>query len=58
MLFLTSYSSKDPEKRITAAKKILNVSNIDNKSVYYTDFWRSCDTEDWSNDAENTDLIT
>ncbi len=36
--------------------------NIDNnqkcflssKSVYYYDFWRSCDTEDWSNDAENT----
>ncbi len=28
------------------------------KSVYYYDFWRSCDTEDWSNDAENTDLIT
>ncbi len=30
---------------------------IDNKSYYY-DFWRSCDTEDWSNDAENTALIT
>ncbi len=35
--------------------------NIDNqkcylssKSVYENDFWRSCDTEDWSNDAENT----
>ncbi len=27
-------------------------------SKYYTDFWRSCDAEDWSNDAENTDLIT
>ncbi len=24
------------------------------KSVYYYDFWRSCDTEDWSNDAENS----
>ncbi len=24
------------------------------QSVYYYDFWRSCDTEDWSNDAENT----
>ncbi len=23
------------------------------KSVYYYDFWRSCDTEDWSDDAEN-----
>ncbi len=28
------------------------------KSVYYYDFWRSCDSEDWSNDAENTTLIT
>ncbi len=27
-------------------------------AAYYYDFWRSCDTEDWSNDAENTDLIT
>ncbi len=36
------------------------VFNIDNnqKSVYYYDFWRSCDTEDCSNDAENTALIT
>ncbi len=23
---------------------------------YYYDFWRSCDTEDWSNDAENTEI--
>ncbi len=23
-------------------------------NAYYNDFWRSCDTEDWSNDAENT----
>ncbi len=34
-----------------------NSFNI-NKSAYYYDFWRSCDTEDWSNDAENTALIT
>ncbi len=41
------------------------VFNIDNnhkcllsKSAYYYDFWRSCDSEDWSNDAENTALIT
>ncbi len=31
---------------------------LSSKSVYYTDFWRSCDTEDWSYDAENTALIT
>ncbi len=30
------------------------VSNTGNKSAYYYDFWRSCDTEDWSKDAENT----
>ncbi len=31
---------------------------LSSKSAYYYDFWRSCDTEDWSNDAENTDSIT
>ncbi len=35
-----------------------NSFNIDNKSAYQNDFWRSCDTEDWSNDAENSALIT
>ncbi len=56
-------------KCIMVSTKILcstTVFNIDNnykcflssKSAYYYDFWRSCDTEDWSNDAENTDLIT
>ncbi len=34
------------------------VPNIDYKSAYYNDFWRSCDTEDRRNDAENTALIT
>ncbi len=33
-----------------------NGFNIDNKSAYYYDFWRSCDTEVWSNDAENTEI--
>ncbi len=31
---------------------------LSSKSAYYYDFWRSCDSEDWSNDAENTALIT
>ncbi len=31
---------------------IINVS----WAVYQTDFWRSCDTEDWSNDAESSAL--
>ncbi len=37
---------------------LFNIGNnqkylLSSKSAYYTDFWRSCDTEDWSNDAEN-----
>ncbi len=35
---------------------IRNVSS--KKSAHYNDFWRSYDTEDWSNDAENTALFT
>ncbi len=31
---------------------------LSSKSAYYYDFWGSCDTEDWSNDAENTAYIT
>ncbi len=32
-----------------------NVQNeVDLISAYYYDFRRSCDTEDWSNDAGNT----
>ncbi len=31
---------------------------LSSKSAYYYDFWRSCDTEDWSNDAENTDYFS
>ncbi len=30
---------------------------LNSKSVYQNDFWRSCDTEDWSNDAENVAYI-
>ncbi len=30
---------------------------LSSKSAYYNDFWRSCDTKDWSNDAENTAFI-
>ncbi len=35
-----------------------NSFNINNKSAYQNAFWRSRDTEDWSNDAENSALIT
>ncbi len=27
---------------------------LSSKSEYQNDLWRSCDTEDWSDDAENT----
>ncbi len=43
---------------------VLNIHNnnqkcfLSSKSAYYNDFWRSCDTEDCSNDAENTALIS
>ncbi len=57
------------KKCITVSTKILcstTIFNIDNNqkcflsrtSSYYNDFWSSCDTEDLSNDAENTALIT
>ncbi len=35
---------------------IFNSKNSEKISVYYNDFWRSCDTEDRSNDAEITRL--
>ncbi len=46
-------------KCISFHKNIFNIDNnheylLSSKSAYYYDFWRSCDTEDWSNDAENT----
>ncbi len=31
---------------------------ISSKPEYYYDFWRSFDTENCGNDAENTNLIT
>ncbi len=63
------YSSYNPDKlnvsqfpqKYEAAKVFSTHDNnqkcfLSSKSVYYNDFWRSCDTEDWSNDAENTAL--
>ncbi len=48
---------------ILCSTTVFNIDNnqkcfLSSKSSYYYDFWRSCDTEDWSNDAENTALIT
>ncbi len=49
--------------KILGSTTVFNIDNnhkcfLSSKSAYYYDFWRSCDTEDWSNDAENTALIT
>jgi len=38
--------------RLFSTLIIINVS----WAAYYYDFWRSCDTEDCSNDAENTEI--
>ncbi len=61
-VFLTFYSSVNPKKlnvswftqKYEAARLYSTLIIIRNASwaVYYYDFWRSCDTEDWSNDAE------
>ncbi len=54
------YSSKKPEEIILSCFQHNNNNNnnkmffLSSKSAYQNDFWRSCDTEDWSNDAENT----
>ncbi len=55
LFFWTFYSSI---KCISFHKNIFNIDInqkyfLRSKSAYYYDFWRSCDTEDWSNDAGN-----
>ncbi len=65
MLFYWNFYSKNYFKnkciKFSTKYEAESVSNIEykkcflsSKSVYYYDFWRSCDTEDCSNDAENT----
>ncbi len=58
LFFWTFYSSKKPEKLCLAVFNIYNIQKwfLSSKSAYYYDFWRLCDTEDCSNDAENPDL--
>ncbi len=56
-LFLTLYSSKNQIKKYQIFQKNnMKSFNTYNKSAYYYDFWRSCDSEDCSNDAENTEI--
>ncbi len=53
LFFFTFYSSNNQIKMCQTNIKQHNSFNTDNKSVYYNDSWRSCDTEEWSNDAKN-----
>ena len=54
LFFWTFYSSKNPEKEILYT---INVSWAADQHVRMISEG-SCDTEDWSNDAENSALIT
>ncbi len=66
LFFLTLWSSKIPEKKVSVSTKILSsttVFNIDiNKKSWAVNQHirmiseESCDTDDWSNDAENSAL--
>ncbi len=65
LIFGSFYSSKNPEKSYLTVLDIDNNNNNNNKNVYWTANQHirmisegSCDTEDWSNDAENLALIT
>ncbi len=60
LFFRTFYSANNPEKILSSKNwhlKIINVSWAANPNIIMISE-RSCDTEDWSNDAENTALIT
>ncbi len=67
LFFLTFLFIKESWKSISFHKNyaaelfstlviIINIYWAANQHI--TDFWRSCDTEDWSNDAENTAAVT
>ncbi len=51
LFFSTFYSSKNPEK-----KKLFSTSAANHHIRMISE--GSCDTEDWSNDADNSALIT
>jgi len=50
---------KESKKKVANVPIKIKQHNTRNKSAYYNDFWRSCDTEDWSipYDAENSVLV-
>ncbi len=55
---LNTFIQEGCVKLIKNNMKQHNSFNTHNKSAYYYDFWRSCDTKDWSNDAEKQLRIT
>ncbi len=55
MLFFWNFYSPKKHRKIWGTTFDDNQKCVlSSKSAYYYDFWRSCDTEDWRNDAENT----
>ncbi len=44
----------DFHKHILFSTLLIRNVSLSSESAYYYDFWRSCDTEDWSYDAENS----
>ncbi len=52
--FIKSIIIPNYPQKYCAAQLFSTLIIIRNVSAYYYDFWRSCDTEDCSNDAENT----
>jgi len=55
---LIKSDSKEFQLQINALSNFLLSKNPAKKTSFQTISDRSCDTEDWSNDAENTTLIT
>ncbi len=59
LFFLTFYSSKNQRKSVTGSKTFLSSTTV--STLIRNQYIRmisggSCDTEDWSNDAENSAL--
>ncbi len=54
MLFFWTLFIKESWKKAQLFSTLIIIRNVNILEW----FWRSCDTEDWSNDAENSALIT
>ncbi len=58
LIFWTFYSSKNPEKIYHSFHKNIKQLFLNCANQYIRMISGSCDTEDWSNDAEHSALIT